>query len=110
MTNGELRELLEFWQPVLRLSDWDIEVHARPRAKMDGDDGECEAYPDLKEAVIGVVRGKPSSRCADHETILVHELLHCHLERLRNEQTEAEVERVVEDLSKAFVRLARGAA
>lgn len=109
MTTTKLRELLDYWQAALRLSDWDIEVYAAPRASMDGDDGECEAYPEIKEAVIRVVRGKPSSEFADHETILVHELLHCHMEPLRTDENNASVELVVEDLSKAFVRMRRGA-
>lgn len=109
MTNRELRALLEWWQPALRLADWDIEVKAKSRTELDGDDGLCYAYPEIKEAEIHVTRGKPSSEFADHETILVHELLHCHLEPLRNDRTEAAVERIVEDLAKAIVRLARGA-
>lgn len=109
MTNRELRALLEWWQPALRLADWDIEVKAVPKSKLAGDDGECSAYPDIKEAEILVTRGEPSSQFADHETILVHELLHCHLSPLQTPKTEATVERIVEDLAKAIVRLARGA-
>lgn len=107
MNTRELLDLLAYWQPALRLADWDIEVKAKSRKALGGDDGECEAYPDIKEAVIGVVRSKPSSQFADHETILVHELVHCHLERLRTSSNEADVERAVEDLSKAFVRIHR---
>ena len=110
MTTRELRELLAFWQPALRLADWDIEVHARTRKSLNGDDGEAAIYPEIKEAEIGVVSTKPSSAYADHETILVHELLHCYFERLRNDSTDGEVERIVEDLSKAIVRIQRNAA
>lgn len=108
MTNRELRDLLAYWQPALRLADWDIEVKAVPSARLDGDDGECCAYPDIKEAEILITRSRPSSQFADHETILVHELLHCHLSPLQTSKTEAAVERIVEDLAKAIVRLARG--
>lgn len=110
MTTRELRALLEWWQPALRLADWDIEVKAVPRSRLGGDDGHCYAYPDLKEAEILVVSGRPSSKFADHETILVHELMHCHAEPLRTARTEDKVERLVEDVSKCIVRIARGEA
>lgn len=108
ITTRQLRALLEWWQPALRLADWDIEVKAVPRSKLDGDDGHCYAYPDVKEAEIFIASDRPSSRFADHETVLVHELMHCHAESLRNDETEHLVERLVEDTSKAFVRIARG--
>ena len=107
LTKRQLDAWLAYWQPVLRLADWDIEVRSKSRKALGGDDGECSAYPDLFEAEIGVVSGPPSSRFADHETILVHELIHCHMDPLLTPETEKAVEFIVEKLSKAFVALAR---
>lgn len=109
LAQRQLEEWLTFWKPALRLADWDIEVKSCSRKKLEGDDGECYAYPELQEAEIRVVSGKPSSALTDHETILVHELIHCHLERLRTETNAEAIELVVEVLSKAFIGLRRAA-
>lgn len=107
MNRRELAEVVAFWQPALRLADWDIEALPVARKAMDGDDGECEAYPDLKEATIRVVRGKPSSTLVNHEIIAIHELLHCHFEPIRTEENEQRVEAIIEALSRAFYNLRR---
>lgn len=107
MNTKRLQEMLAFWQPILRLQDWDIEVRAVSRKSIDGDDGECYAYPDIKEAEIKIVSGRPSSKFADHETILVHELTHCHLEPIRTDENNAKVETATEAISKAFVGMVR---
>lgn len=109
LTKRQLEEWLEFWQPAMRLADWDIEVKACSRKSLEGDDGECYPYPELQEAEIRVVSGKPSSALTDHEAILVHELLHCHVDRLRTDTNGELVEYVVEVLGKAFIGLRRAA-
>lgn len=109
VTKRQLEEWLAFWQPALRLADWDIEVKACSRKKLEGDDAECYPYPELQEAEIRVVSSKPSSALTDHESILVHELLHCHIDRLRTETNGDVIELVVEILSKAFIGLRRSA-
>lgn len=110
LSQRRLDELLDFWQGALRLADWDIEAKTATRRALNGDDGECSAYPTLREAEIRVVSCAPSSKFADHETILVHELYHCHFEPFRTDKNEQEIERTIEALSKATVALRRMAA
>lgn len=107
VSKRRLEDLLAFWQPALRLADWDIEVKAATRKAMGGDDGENYAYPELREAEIRVVNGATSSRFADHETVLVHELVHCHLETIRTDENNAALETAIEAISKAIVALKR---
>lgn len=106
-TKRELQKLLTRWQAALRLSDWDIELKVLPRGRIHGNDGECYAYPDLREAEIRIVSGATSSKFADHETVLVHELLHCHMDRAQTDENEEAIEAAVEVLSKCIVALAR---
>lgn len=105
-TQLQAKELLQKWQPILRLSDWDIEVSTRPRKRMlHRADGTNSVYTGLKESEINIVESKPSS--TDHETVVVHELMHCHTDPIATEENEKEVESLIEDVSKAFVRLDR---
>ena len=101
----ELEGLAEEWAKALRLGDWDIEVRFGTADEMFDSDGLCYAYSDIKEAEILIRRGKASSKFADTETVLVHELLHCHFEPIRDDTTEPTLEAAIDALSKAFVRM-----
>ena len=107
-TKKNAEATLDKWQPILRLSDWDIEVDTKPRKKMEEEaDGLCQAYPDLKEAEITICSGKPSSKFSTHERIAVHELVHCLTAEIADKcpEVENEVEKLVEIVSKSFVDL-----
>lgn len=96
--------LLEKWKPKLRLTDWDIDISVVARRTLGGDDGECQSWQEIKEASIKIVRTTPSSAFLDHETLIVHEMLHCHFptEGL-DAKNEAIIEQGVDQLSKALV-------
>lgn len=73
MTRKEINRALPFWQSVLRLEDWTIDVRTVAKAKLvrDGDPLEGYTVMHLEElfAEIEMVRGAT-------EDTLVHELLH----------------------------------
>jgi ABC-type Zn uptake system ZnuABC Zn-binding protein ZnuA len=106
LSQTNAQALLDKWQPILRLADWDIEITPKQRRRiLHKSDATNGVYGALKESSIDIVETKPSS--ADHETVVVHELLHCHTDPFFNDDTEKEVEIMVEQVAKAFVQLDR---
>lgn len=107
MRKRDLERLLAEWAPVLRLADWDIELKVASPSSMQDADGKAWIYPSIREGEIWITKGRMSSRFADAETVLVHELLHFHFEELRTDENEKHLEIALELLSKALVKLKR---
>ena len=86
-TQAQIDEALEYWQKVLRLQDWIVDVSIKRQSKMFTEDsqGSVHIVIDRKEAHIQLLDPEdyPNTWPQDHELTLVHELLHLHLEPLR---------------------------
>lgn len=90
MTQDELDVLLVEWTRRLRLQDWKIVAKVTPSNDMDngGIEGSCSCFAPTKEAVVRVSDelGKPvgghirRAWPSDPEEVLVHELLHIHID------------------------------
>jgi hypothetical protein len=74
ITRDEARTILERWQPILRLADWDIDLRlvTTPWRKT----GDVKVDLDDRKAVLLLKAGQPSEHL---EEVLVHELLHLRL-------------------------------
>jgi len=119
MTADALRERLVYWQRVLRLQDWDIEVRVLPQHHLNADSpmstGRISFNHVYRSACILVA--DPATVIDDHtaaftrhsvydpEQTLVHELVH--LLMPSPGEVKVDVEFTVEAVSKALVRLAR---
>ena len=83
----ELLESLAFWQSVLRLQDWTIDVRqvrGNGLNMVSDSVGRCRPVLTNKMATIGIIDPVDyDPECSfplDQEWLLVHELLHLHLE------------------------------
>lgn len=106
MSDKELAVLCKQWQAVLRLQDWSIKPTITRSSDMDGHNiGECHSSLQQKEATVKILHPDQTDKPA--ELVLIHELLHCHLNALQipNER-HVEEEQVINALSKAFYGLA----
>ncbi len=99
-------ELLNEWQERLGLYDWIIKVNlCEPHEmKLQLVDGECEFTKIIKSAVINILKpeyygDRIVKYCA--ERILVHELLHCKL-ALLNEEDDL-LHQIQEDIARALI-------
>lgn len=119
----EIDAALAYWQKVLRLQDWDV------RAKIvrlcglsdSGCQGDCSTTPSTKKALIRLLDSvdyTPSTEWAqDHERVLVHELMHIHMNEVMDEVRDVSLklhnrlytqeERVVEMAATAMISLKR---
>lgn len=120
MTEKELAKRCEYWQDVLRLRDWRIGVRVVGTEEMNqGEAGACEIHQDSKLATIKMLAEEvfnptsDMSRLSPHdpEQVLVHELLHIHMDKLFNSEADEHEhvmqEQVIEFLSQALVGLER---
>lgn len=84
--NAQLRERMEYWIPILGLSDWEIAVKLASKEEMAHPNyaGQCSSDHILKSAVI-LIRNDAKETAKDsyfkqyQEQVLIHELLHCKL-------------------------------
>lgn len=115
MTEEEARERCAYWQRVLRLQDWEIEVNVA-RAYHMRLDGLAECHWQIKKRMAVINLQDPIDfdpgwlGDRDMELSLVHELLHLHLAPWSpQEGTEDDVfeEQAIHAMSKAFVELER---
>lgn len=98
----DLRALLEFWAPVLRVQDWQIEASYDPKLAALG-----VCYPDHVYRRARIVIAPEQD---DVEASLVHELLHLHFAPFETEGGSAErteEERAVESLMRGYIDLRR---
>lgn len=73
-----LKRLVEYWQPRLKLADWTIKV--RVGTTKNDCAAENHSQPEYKEALIEFNLDLVPE--AELEDYVVHELSHCHVERL----------------------------
>lgn len=105
----DLDAMVAYWQPLLRLADWDISVgYERHR-----DGSMCSRQVAYKRAKITMqhpIDVQPGAYQHDMERVFVHELLHLHFAPFDTENDSpmgiAE-EQAVESLARAFVALKR---
>lgn len=105
MSTPDLRALLAFWTPVLRVQDWQIEALYDPKLEALG---VCYADHVYRRAKIVV---QPTQD--DVEASLVHELLHLHFAPFETEggsSERTEEERAVESLMRGYIDLRRSGA
>lgn len=115
MKRKRLKALLDYYQPLLGLSDWEIALHYRDYSEMDGRAGLVSWSIPLKQATITIARADTlpgGDFPSDVEETLVHELIHLHsalfdtFEVGSHEDNALEV--MINKLSKAIVALKRG--
>jgi hypothetical protein len=114
----ELLKLLEVWKKILRLQDWTVRVRIKRLRDMSIPDsqGVCSWTLSRQEAVISLIDPvdyDPSPIVPlDHETTLVHELLHLHFAYFTNDLDSNSLEhvmmeRTIDTLAKSLVNLHR---
>lgn len=79
-----LREMLAYWLPVLRLSDWKVDLRSVSMADLDGAIARNTTYLSNKSCLLLVSRldSRTTSRQYDLEEDLVHEIVHLHFDTL----------------------------
>lgn len=116
MKRRELQKLVDYWQSVLRLNDWNIKAEFVDNKDMMAPNAQGACGYSLKEkrAVIHVRTERDHNQQPfeyDAEQILVHELLHCHfagIEPDENTLQEVVLEQGIDLIAEALVRLRRG--
>jgi hypothetical protein len=106
MSDKELKQLCSQWQSVLRLQDWTIDPKFVKSSEMSGHNrGECHCIITQKEAEIRLLPEGLSDKPV--ELVLIHELLHCHLNSLHvPSDRDDEEEQVINALSKTLYSFA----
>ena len=117
---GCCERMCRAWQQILRLQDWNIQVEVVRYHGFENDEasGETESSIRLKEAKIRLLdprdnRPKWSDTFCDLEAVLVHELLHLHMEGFSHREDAAKEraeEQAVDLIAWALVSVARGKA
>lgn len=114
LTEDEVMALVEEWQKILRLEDWDLTVLLEHHTDMDGSLGGTRANPRRNVAKIRIL--KPSHELDDEDTkqTLVHELLHISSTGVHSRETgmlkgakEIAMEGFVDRLATVLVRMKR---
>lgn len=88
-TQGALDEALDYWREVLRLKDWEITARIVSADEIgEGITGNCGINEHKLSATIKLLDPAESNdnSSLDHELILIHELLHIHLQPLEPPQ------------------------
>jgi hypothetical protein len=106
----ELDALLAYWQPLLKLADWDVIVRYERHMESSG---LCSRALDYKRATIRIldpIDWQDTVRVQDVEHDLVHELLHLHFAPFHTPNDTpmgTAEEQAVESLARAFIALKR---
>jgi hypothetical protein len=123
MTEYKLKHLLGEWQKILRLQDWDIDIHhARLRAMQSEDGsipwGRISINRQHRNAGIEILHPDDYADCDDKdcnarhgeneiESTLVHELLHIYIHSSKeSEPSSVEEEQAINTIARALVELA----
>jgi hypothetical protein len=114
----ELRKQLAYWQRILYLQDWTIDVRVVRQWDM-GDRltlAQCEWFLQRKDAIIQVLnphdlpgissRFLHSEEC-DYDVSLVHELLHLHFAPFHKDADDVAHEQAINSISRGIVRVWR---
>lgn len=116
---AKIQEQVLYWQKVLALQDWNIDVRIVRQWDMSDQStlAECEWYLRRKDAIIrllhpsdiaGVKQYFINEEEADYDISLVHELLHLHFAPLdRGKENEVPIEQAINALSRGYVKLYR---
>lgn len=112
-----LREMLAYWLPVLRLSDWKVGLQSATMADLGGAIAQNTTYLDSKSCLLRVslLDSRTAGEQYDLEEDLVHEIVHLHFDtlgRFANIACDSDLEKIaleqpVEILSTALVDLRR---
>ena len=114
----ELHRQLAYWQEMLFLRDWNIELRiARQWDMLDsGTLAQCQWYIQRKDAIITVLHPDDLEGCArrfingeecDYDISLVHELLHLHFAAFHRDEDETAHEQVINAISRGMVKVWR---
>lgn len=114
---GQLYEWLEYWQPILRLQDWNITVNVRRRYDMSDHDvlGRVHRHTESKDAYVEIlstqdVGAHQKGDDADYEVTLLHELLHIHFAFMNNDEDAArqlQEELIINTLTRVLLKFKR---
>ena len=117
LTEEELKELLPYWQKVLRLQDWIIKVELCKQSEIqEGRAAEINYVLANKQASIKILRHEDHPNDAwfphDMEWSLVHELLHLHISTLDPENDDKGItglfeEQAIESITHGLIALKR---
>jgi hypothetical protein len=116
ITQGEVEDIVTFWQTRLGLLDWDVRTNMKRHFRLDpGVDGLIETFTPKKQAFITLLN--PLDRNPDFldqfdiEYTIVHELLHIHWEAWKAQRVEEHLmnaeEQAVHCIARALVALHR---
>ena len=114
----ELHKQLVYWQEMLYLRDWTVELRVVRQWEMSdaGTLAQCEWYLQRKDAIIKVLhpddlpglrhRFLNNEEC-DYDVSLVHELLHLHFAPFHTEEDETAHEQAINSISRGMVKVWR---
>ena len=114
----ELRKQLAYWQRVLYLQDWTVELRVVRRWEMSDNQtlAQCENHLQRKDAIIYVLhphdlpglasRFLNGEEC-DYDVSLVHELLHLHFAPFRSNDDATFHEQAINAISRGIVKVWR---
>jgi len=114
----ELHKQLAYWQRILYLQDWTVELRIVRQWEMADNQtlAQCEQHLQRKDAIIYVLHPQDlpglSSRFlngeeCDYDISLVHELLHLHFAPFRNENDTTVHEQAINAISRGLVKVRR---
>lgn len=112
---AELHKQLAYWQRMLYLQDWTIELRIVRQWEMadSGTIAQCEWYIQRKDAIIkilhhadlpGVAHRFIKGEECDYDISLVHELLHLHFAPFHREEDETAHEQAINSISRGMVK------
>jgi len=115
-----LQKQLAYWQKVLFLQDWTVELRMCRSWEMSDPSSlaECHWFIQRKDAIIrmlvqsdlaGVSDRFLNGEAADYDISLVHELLHLHFAPMHREEDETFHEQAINAISRGFVKVWREA-
>jgi hypothetical protein len=114
----ELQLQLAYWQKVLYLQDWTVDLRISRQWEMldAGTLAECHWFLERKDAIIRVLAPADLGGLADkflndeecdYDISLVHELLHLHFAAFYTEKDEIAHEQVINAISRGLVKIWR---
>ena len=110
-SQAELDRLLEKWQRILRLQDWDVKIKFATYGELDGHEGDCNVVLERKHATIRILRPEHFDATEKDlpynlEDTVIHELLHIYFEACHiDEQYKKAEETAICMLADALLRL-----
>lgn len=104
---ARLENLCALWQQGLRLNDWKVDVKFAHSSEFSGHHrGECRTNMNEKSAEVLILPTDGREEEKAEELVLIHELLHIHLNTLNiPDDRETETEQVINCLSETMYNL-----